>query len=294
MGCGNEISDWDDKAVQDSLAGKNTELDPKILEETRLGVERTIEEKSREIENLKQPREERAMRLLEGGLSESKETHSSREMGKDVDTYKVFEVCPIEVKNFSGSWLGSNKNIMDVMSKLPQIGLLIFEEVRYTGKVDVVKDSEGKIGVVVGEATPEKSGRVSIKIGEHHPDDFKEQYPELDKLTPQEREQKMQQIETETFVHEYAEGVWRELTTLEERSQWRELHFQTMWEKGEFVTHRASDSPKEDFGECCAKFITEPEQLKQLDKNKYNFVKEFLSQLEKESQWLTEKFSEDN
>lgn len=32
MPCGNEISDWDDKAVLDSLLGKNTELDPKIME----------------------------------------------------------------------------------------------------------------------------------------------------------------------------------------------------------------------------------------------------------------------
>lgn len=36
MPCGNEISDWDDKAVLDSLLGKNTELDPKILEDVRL------------------------------------------------------------------------------------------------------------------------------------------------------------------------------------------------------------------------------------------------------------------
>lgn len=35
MGCGNEISDWDDKAVQDSAIGKNTELDPKIMEDVR-------------------------------------------------------------------------------------------------------------------------------------------------------------------------------------------------------------------------------------------------------------------
>jgi len=33
MGCGNEISDWDDKAVQDSLAGKNTELTPELKAE---------------------------------------------------------------------------------------------------------------------------------------------------------------------------------------------------------------------------------------------------------------------
>ncbi len=35
MPCGNEAGDWDNKAVQDSALGKNTELDPKIMEHVR-------------------------------------------------------------------------------------------------------------------------------------------------------------------------------------------------------------------------------------------------------------------
>lgn len=31
MPCGNEISDWDYKAIEDSMAGKNTEIDPEII-----------------------------------------------------------------------------------------------------------------------------------------------------------------------------------------------------------------------------------------------------------------------
>lgn len=35
MPCGNEISDWDDRAIKDSALGKNTEFDPKIMEDVR-------------------------------------------------------------------------------------------------------------------------------------------------------------------------------------------------------------------------------------------------------------------
>jgi hypothetical protein len=43
VGCGNEISDWDDKAVQESGAGKNSELDPKIAEECKEAHEVRVE-----------------------------------------------------------------------------------------------------------------------------------------------------------------------------------------------------------------------------------------------------------
>lgn len=49
MPCGNEISDWDDKAVLDSLLCKNTELDPKILEEAKPLVEAAVTHKFTEI-----------------------------------------------------------------------------------------------------------------------------------------------------------------------------------------------------------------------------------------------------
>jgi len=48
MGCGNEISDWDDKAVQDSLAGKNTGPDPEMMKEAAAyaAVKEILEEKT--------------------------------------------------------------------------------------------------------------------------------------------------------------------------------------------------------------------------------------------------------
>jgi len=73
MGCGNEISDWDDKAVQDSLAGKNTEPDPKILEETMPEVEKAIEE--------------RCVECLEENAHESQE--DIRESLKDAPSTKL-------------------------------------------------------------------------------------------------------------------------------------------------------------------------------------------------------------
>jgi len=45
MGCGAEISDWDDKAVQDSMAGKNTNLDPKMLAEVMPQVKAAIKQR---------------------------------------------------------------------------------------------------------------------------------------------------------------------------------------------------------------------------------------------------------
>jgi len=253
-------------------------------------IEAKVEEKFREVEKLEQPRQERAMRLIEGEYTKEKNVPIQK-AENDTEIIRAFGVCSVEIKGFSNSWLGSNEKVMEVLNKLPQIGLLTFESMRHTGKVELIRDSEGRVGFVAGEATPQKSGRVPIKVGEHHPDFFKEQHPELEKMTAQEREQAMQRIETETIVHEWAEGVWRELTTLEDRSQWRELHFQTMWQEKRFITNRASDGPKEDFGECCAMSITNPEGLKEVDKNKYNFIRNFLSDLEKESQWLSERFS---
>ena len=45
MGCGAEVSDWDDKAVQDSMAGKNTDLDPKMLAEVMPQVKAAIKQR---------------------------------------------------------------------------------------------------------------------------------------------------------------------------------------------------------------------------------------------------------
>ena len=63
MGCGAEISDWDDKAVQDSMAGKNTDFDPKILAETMPQVREAMEHRC--IECLKENVENAKDRLRE-------------------------------------------------------------------------------------------------------------------------------------------------------------------------------------------------------------------------------------
>jgi len=49
MGCGNEISEWDDNAVKDSMAGKNTGLDPTILKETMPAVREAIDQRCMEL-----------------------------------------------------------------------------------------------------------------------------------------------------------------------------------------------------------------------------------------------------
>ena len=89
MGCGNEISDWDDKAVQDSLAGKNTEPDPKILEETMPEVERAIEEKAEKfIENSEKDHYENLSPDIrqEEPMATPEEIQAGREIGKEIGT----------------------------------------------------------------------------------------------------------------------------------------------------------------------------------------------------------------
>lgn len=49
MGCGNEISVWDNQAVQESLDGKNNQLDPVILAEVTPVVEERIFQRCLEI-----------------------------------------------------------------------------------------------------------------------------------------------------------------------------------------------------------------------------------------------------
>jgi len=87
MGCGNEISDWDDKAVQDSLAGKNTEPDPKILEETMPEVERAIEEKAEKfIENSEKDHYENLSPDIrqEEPMATPEEIQAEREIAKEI------------------------------------------------------------------------------------------------------------------------------------------------------------------------------------------------------------------
>jgi len=52
MGCGNEISDWDDKAVQDSLEGKNSGPDPEMMKEAAAytAVKEILQEKTDRFE----------------------------------------------------------------------------------------------------------------------------------------------------------------------------------------------------------------------------------------------------
>jgi len=70
MGCGAEVSDWDDKAVQDSMAGKNTDLDPKMLAEVMPQVKAAI--KQRCIDCLKENVENAKNELTEGDLRKVK------------------------------------------------------------------------------------------------------------------------------------------------------------------------------------------------------------------------------
>ena len=87
MGCGNEISDWDDKAVQDSLAGKNTGPDPKILEETRAEVERAIEERiDKMMEEKNAEFVEKAEEIIEkGGSGLSERPEIMEEARKEIE-----------------------------------------------------------------------------------------------------------------------------------------------------------------------------------------------------------------
>jgi len=67
MGCGNEISDWDDKMVREAQMGKFSDIDPRILEEAMPAVKLAIEERCVEclkenIENSRQALEERMAR----------------------------------------------------------------------------------------------------------------------------------------------------------------------------------------------------------------------------------------
>ena len=69
MGCGAEISDWDDKAVQDSMAGKNTDFDPRILAEMMPQVREAIAQRCVELlrENV-----ENAKNEIRGMLAQEK------------------------------------------------------------------------------------------------------------------------------------------------------------------------------------------------------------------------------
>lgn len=276
--CQLPFSDEDSKMLDE--ARERGVVIPEMFQSVPPEVEKILQEKATEIAKLETPREERAMRLINSGI-ESDEKISPQEGKKEVSTYKAFGVCPVKVENFSGSWLGSNEKIIEKLEKLPQIGHLAFEGVKYTTETELTKDAERGIGFIAGEATPDKSGRVSLKINEHHPDFFEDMEDVKD---PEIREQKMKEKEEQTLVHEYAEGVWRELTTLEERSQWRHLYVRST----EFVTDSAKQSTKEDFCECSAMYFTKPDKLMEKDEAKYNLLKEFYDNLEKESEWLAE------
>ena len=289
MGCTNVPNDRDDELLKQAREGKFSQPDPEMLKEVMPEIREVIEKKMKEIRRLEQPRRERVMRLIESGKEINKV--SPEGIGKDIKVYKVIGTYPVEIKNFSNSWLKSNDEVASLLEKLPQIGHLAYEEIKYTGTLETVLNEEGKIGAIAGEATPEESGRASIRINEHHPDILLSE-SESEQLNPQQIEQKMKVKEMETICHEYAEGVWRELTILEgERSQWRSLYWNTHVEKGRYVSECASKTAREDFCECSAWFFIAPEKLKNIDETKYNFLKDFYSSLENESRYLEKELS---
>ena len=101
MGCGYEISKWEHDAVQDSLAGKNTEPDPKILEETMPEVEKAIEERIEEVaeekidERIEKGAEREAEKELTPEIVEkffTNEYHSWRqEIRNEIPMYQYYQ-----------------------------------------------------------------------------------------------------------------------------------------------------------------------------------------------------------
>ena len=133
MGCGYEISKWEHDAVQDSLAGKNTEPDPRILEETMPEVERAIEQRieeyaqekideriekgvEREVEVEKELTPEKMDSLFQKEYNEWRE-----EVKDEVLRYKHYDIEPRE----TGYRLGQ---LVPISSREEELGIKLHDQ----------------------------------------------------------------------------------------------------------------------------------------------------------------------
>lgn len=111
-GCGGERSEWDDKAVKDSMAGKNTGLDPKIREEVRPQVEAAIEARTEEMAK------ERIEKHIEKDLEREPEEKLTQEKAEKI-IKDEFHSWPKEVRErvFQYYFKDSNRGILAGFSK---------------------------------------------------------------------------------------------------------------------------------------------------------------------------------
>lgn len=60
--------------------------------------------------------------------------------------------------------------------------------------------------------------------------------------------------------------------TQEQRWQWGQLHNQTLRAGGGFINDKASESLREDFGECLHEYMHDSARLRRYDEERYNFI----------------------
>lgn len=298
MGCGNEISKWDDNAVQDSLAGKNTGIEtvPKeILVEVMPAVEAAKEDFHRAIE--------------ETGRQELAEERAVKDEANPEYQAKLQTIVKLEVeggehqvliRGFDASRI-NNEDVARAQVLFPAIITQTTKEITYTGKIPGSEmDARGKIWAGV-EKWDVKEGKGMFEVNRHTPEQVLGVIKSEDELTSRQRD-KLTQAQMDSQLHANFHTIYEILFTDEDRVEGVERICYEATEKdpnwaqkvSEYAGQKAEEGRNDEvFCEFGMRLMTDirtspdkPSKLEELNPELYSFIKDRLERLSRLSDTL--------